>query len=146
MVRDGFVIPVTRDSSHNVNVASEHLIKVVALAMCLSASPEGASKIAAGQSLSHHRDVVVEVATYNDWRMRVLLGDIPGDINDPLRSVLQLRLLPRLQVAIKHLDYMCPNLQLSPAEVCPYGLHHGQLGVGERCCPYATVPLSTRLE
>ena len=44
------------------------------------------------QRLTHHRDVVVEVPTDDDGGMRVLSGDVLGDINDSFCFVLQLLL------------------------------------------------------
>ena len=60
--------------------------------------------------------------------MGVLLGDVPGDVDDPPRLVLQLLLLSWLDVAIKHLHCVLANPQLGPTEVGRYGLHHRQLG------------------
>ena len=54
--------------------------------------------------------------------MRVLLDDVLGDIDYLLRSVLQLLLLPWLNVAVEDLDHMVGDLQLGPAQVCTHGL------------------------
>jgi hypothetical protein len=42
------------------------------------------------QRLAYPSNVVIEVATYDDGGMRVLSGDVLGDINDSFCSVLQL--------------------------------------------------------
>ena len=53
------------------------------------------------ERLTHHRDVVVEVATHDDRGMRVLLGDVPGDVDNLPRSILQVLLLSWLDVAVE---------------------------------------------
>ena len=122
------------------------MVKLVALAMCLCATSDGGSKVAVGECISHHSHVVVEVAADDNGGIGILLGDVPGDIHHSLCPILQLLLLSRFQVAVEHLDSMCSDLQLSPAEICPNGLHHGQLCVGQRGCPCSTIPLSRCLE
>ena len=90
--------------------------------MGLSATFNCWSKVAPCQGLTYHSDVVVEVAADDDRGMRVLLDDVLGDIDYLLRSVLQLLLLPWLDVAVEDLDHMVGDLQLGPAQVCTHGL------------------------
>jgi hypothetical protein len=59
--------------------------------------------------------VVVKVPTDDDRGMRVLFDDVLSDIHYLLRSVLQLLLLPWLDVAVEDLDHMVGDLQLGPA-------------------------------
>ena len=54
--------------------------------------------------------------------MGVLLGDVPGDVDDPPRLILQLLLLSWLDVAIKHLHDVLAYLELGTAEMFPQGL------------------------
>ena len=79
-------------------------------------------EVASRQGLTHHRDVVVEVPTDDNRGMRVLFDDVLGDIDYLLRSVLQLLLIPWLDVAVEDLDHMVGDLQLGPAQVCTHGL------------------------
>jgi hypothetical protein len=44
------------------------------------------------QCLTHHSDVVVEVPTNDDGGMRLLSGDVLGDIDNSFGAVLQLLL------------------------------------------------------
>ena len=67
--------------------------------------------------------MAVEVTAHDDWCMRVLLDDVFGDVHDYFRTVLQFLLLSWLDVAVEHLNDVLANLQLSPAEMCPQGLH-----------------------
>ena len=54
--------------------------------------------------------MVVEFPTDDDRGMRVLLDDVLGDIYNLLRSVLQVLLLPWLDVAVEDLDGMVGDL------------------------------------
>ena len=54
VVRDGFIITLACSGSHNINVPSEHLVKVTTLAMGLSAISDCGDKVAVGKSISHH--------------------------------------------------------------------------------------------
>jgi hypothetical protein len=78
--------------------------------MGLSATFNCWGKVTSFQGLSHHRDVVVEVPTDDDGGMRVLLDDVHAEIHYLLRSVLQLLLLPWLDVAVEDLDEMVGDL------------------------------------
>ena len=67
-------------------------------------------KVASCQGITHHRDVVVEVATDDDRGMWVLLDDVLGDIHNLSCPVFQVLLLPRLHVAVEDLDSMVGDL------------------------------------
>ena len=85
------------------------------LSVSLSATLYRRGEVASCQGLTHHRDVVVKVPTDDDRGMRVLFDDVLSDIHYLLRSVLQLLLLPWLDVAVEDLDHMVGDLQLGPA-------------------------------
>ena len=123
MIRDGIVVVVTNDSIHHVNVAGEDLVQMSSLPMRLRATCNGRCEVAACQRLTHHRDVVVEVATHDDRGMRVLLGDVFGNVDNLPRSILQVLLFSRLNVAVEDLDSVSADLQLAPAEMRSHGLH-----------------------
>ena len=67
--------------------------------------------------------VVVEIATDDNRSIWVLFHDIPYDIGDSLRAVLQVLLVSRLEVAVENLDVLVAELQLGPTEECPECLH-----------------------
>ena len=91
--------------------------------MGLRATCNRRCKLALCQCLTHHRDVVVEVATDDDRGMRVLLDDVLGDLDHSPGTVFELLLLSWLDVAVEHLHDVVANLQLCPAQVGPHGLH-----------------------
>jgi hypothetical protein len=146
VVGDVIVVVTTDDCVRHVDVASEHLVKMSTLAMGLSATLDRWCKVALGECLAYHSDVVVEVPADDDRGMRVLLDDIPRDIDDLPCSVLQLLLLTRLNVAVEHLHSVATDLQLSPAEMCSHGLHQREFRIGERRRPTATMTLCIGLE
>ena len=100
--------------------------------MGLSATLNRWRKVALGQCLTNHRDVVVEVPADDDRGMGVLPGDVLGDIDDSLGAVLQLLLLSWLDITIEDLDSVSADLQLCPAEMCSHGLHQRQHGIRQR--------------
>ena len=83
--------------------------------MGLGAALNGRCEVVLHQCLTHHRDVVVEVATDDDRGMRVLLDDVLGDLDHSLGTVLELLLLSWLDVAVEHLYDVVADLQLRPA-------------------------------
>ena len=83
--------------------------------MGLRATCNRRCKVALCQCLTHHRNVVVEVAADDDWGMRVLLDDVLGDLDHSLGTVFELLLLPWLDVAVEDLDDVVADLQLHPA-------------------------------
>ena len=90
--------------------------------------------------------MVVEVPTDDDRDMRVLPGDVFGDIDDPFGTVLQLLLFSWLDVAVEDLYSVGTDLQLCPAQVGTHGLHQRQLRIGEQRSPAATMALCIGLE
>ena len=85
------------------------------MSMCLRATCYRRCKLVQCQCFTHHRDVVVEVATDDDRGVRVLLDDVLGDLDHPLGTVFELLLLSWLDIAVEHLYDVVPNLQLCPA-------------------------------
>ena len=83
--------------------------------MCLSATCNCWCKAAQCQFLTDHRYVVVEVTTYDDRGMRVLLDDVLGDLDHSLGTVLEVLLFSWLDVAVEDLYDMITNFQLCPA-------------------------------
>ena len=63
--------------------------------------------------------MVVEVTTYDDRCVRVLSDDILDDVQDSSGPVLQVLLLPRVEITVENLDICVPKLELSPTHVGP---------------------------
>jgi hypothetical protein len=97
------------------------------------------------QLLDDEVHVVVKVTTDDDRSIGVLLHDIPNDIGDSLRAVLQVLLFSRLEIAVENLDVGVTQLQLGPAKVGPECLHQLQSGVCPRRIPASTIALEHRL-
>ena len=114
--------------------------------MGLGATLDRWGKAVLHQRLTYHSNVVVEVPTDDDRGMRVLPGDVFGDIDNFLGTILQLLLLSWLDVAVENLHTVTTDLQLGPAQVCAHSLHQRQLRVGERRCPAATIFLGIGLK
>ena len=89
----------------------------------LSAGFECASEIQGPQLLYDINHVVIEVTTYDYRSIGVLSNDVPGDLNHPFRSFLQVRLLARLKIAVENLNVFVAKLQLSPTEIGAKCLH-----------------------
>ena len=115
VVRDVIVVVPTDHSIHQLDVASDHLVQVTTLPMGLRATCNRRCEVALCQCLTHHRDVVVEVATDDDWGMRVLLDDVLGNLDHSLGAVFELLLLSWLDVAVEDLDDVVGDIQLRPA-------------------------------
>ena len=62
-------------------------------------------------------DVVVEVTTYKDCSIYILLDDILDDISDSLCSLCFERFAPRFEVAIQYLHLLLPSCHSRPAEI-----------------------------
>ena len=112
MVGDRIKVVVTDDGVHCVYVGSEHLVKVAALAVRLGATWDRRCKVTVCECLADLHDMVVEVATDHDWGVRILLGDVLGDLDDSPCSILQFLLLSWLQVAVEYLYSVATDLQL----------------------------------
>ena len=63
--------------------------------------------------------MVVEVTTYDDRSVRVLSDDILDDVQDSFGPVLQVLLLPRVEITVEDLDICVAELELSPTHVSP---------------------------
>ena len=63
--------------------------------------------------------MVVEVTTYDDRCVRVLPDDILNDVQDSFGPVLQVLLLPRVEITVENLDICVPELELRPTHVSP---------------------------
>ena len=114
--------------------------------MGLSTTLDRWGEVALSLCFTNHRDVVVEVPADDDRGMRVLPGDVLGDIDNSFGAVLQFLLFSWLDIAVENLDCVSADLQLCPAEMCSHGLHQRQLGIRQRRCPTATMALCIRLE
>jgi hypothetical protein len=82
VVGDVIVVVTADDCVRHVDITSEHLVKMSTLAMGLRATLDRWCEVALCKCLTYHRNVVVEVPTDDDRGMRVLLHDIPRDIDD----------------------------------------------------------------
>jgi hypothetical protein len=146
MVGDVVIVVTANDYVRHVDVASEHLVKMSTLTMSLSAALDRWCEVALGECLTYHRDVIVEVPADDDRGMKVLLDDIPRDIDDLPCSVLPLMLLSRLNVKGDYLNSVATDLQLSPAKMCSHGLNQRKFRIGERRRPTDTMTLCNGLK
>ena len=64
-------------------------------------------------------DVIVEITTHDDRSVRVLSDDIIDDVQDSFGPVLQVLLLPRVEIAVENLDIRVSELELGPTHVSP---------------------------
>ena len=63
--------------------------------------------------------MIIEVPTYDDRCVRVLPDDILEDVQDSFGPVLQVLLLPRVEITVENLDIRVAKLELSPTHVSP---------------------------
>ena len=63
--------------------------------------------------------MVIEVPTYDDRCVRVLPDDILDDVQDSFGPILQVLLLPRVEITVENLDICVAKLELSPTHVSP---------------------------
>ena len=112
MVGDRIKVVVAGDGVHCVYVASKDLVKVAPLAVRLGATWDRRCKVTVCECLADLHDMVVKVTTDYDWGVRILLGDILGDLDDSPCSILQFLLLPWFQVAVEYLYSVATALQL----------------------------------
>ena len=67
--------------------------------------------------------VIVKI-TADDYRSSgVLPDDVPGDLDHPFSSLLQVLLFSRLEITIENLDVLVAELELSPTEISAKCLH-----------------------
>ena len=123
MVGHRVAVLLAQNDLPDCHVPCEHLVEVTTLSMGLTTRVDRQCKVERSQLLDDVGHVVVEVTTYDDRSMRVLPDDIPRDFRYPFGSLLQVLLLPRLEVAVEDLDVLVTQFQLGPAEVCPHCLH-----------------------
>ena len=112
MVGDHIKVVVADDGVHFIYVASKDLVKVATLVVRLGATWDRLCKVTVCECLADLHDMVVEVATDHDWGVRILLGDVLGDLDDSPCSILQFLLLSWLQVAVEYLYSVATDLQL----------------------------------
>ena len=145
MIRHLFTVPRAHDDIPDCHVPSEHLIEMAAKSVGFGALLQCGGELHRSQLLDDEVHVVVEIATDDDRSIRILFHDIPHDIGDSLRAVLQVLLFSRLEIAVENLDVGVAQLQLGPAEVGPECLHQLQSGVSPRRIPAPTIALEHRL-
>ena len=63
--------------------------------------------------------MIVEVTAHDNRCVGVLSDDIPYDVQDSLGTVLQVLLIPRMEIAVENLDIRVAQLQLGPTEIRP---------------------------
>ena len=63
--------------------------------------------------------MVIEVPPDDDRCVRVLTYDILDDVQHSFGPILQVLLLPRVEITVENLDICVPELELSPTHVGP---------------------------
>ena len=91
--------------------------------MSLSTRLHCGSETERPQLLDDASHVVVEVTTDDYRSIGVLLDDVPHHFCHSYRSLLQVLLLSRLEIAVQNLDVSIAQLQLSPTEEGAECLH-----------------------
>ena len=86
--------------------------------MCLSARVHRRCEAEWPQLLDDVTHVVVEVTTDDDRSVWVLPDDVPHHFCHSHRSLPQVLLLSRLEIAVENLDIVVAELQLGRAEIC----------------------------
>jgi len=134
-------VPLAQDDLPDFHVPHEHLVEVATLAMSFDTRVNRQCEVEMGQLLNDIAHVVVEVTTYDNRSMRVLPDDVPRDFGYPFGPLIQVRLFPWMEIAVKHLHILVAQFQLGPAEVCPQCLHQLQSGVGSGRIPTSPAAL-----
>ena len=130
MIGDFVTVPRTQVDLLECHVPCKHLVEMSTLPMGLSTRLHCSSETERPQLLDDVGHVVVEVTT-NDYRsIEVLLYDVPHHFCHSYRSLFQVLLLTRLEIAVENLDIVISQLQLGPTEVSAKCLHQLQVGVG----------------
>ena len=119
MVGDIFPVFRVHDGCPDFHVADKHLVEVAALTMSLSPTRYRRLEVVLHQSFIHRHYVVVKITANDDRSIGVLPDDIPYDVQDSLGTVLQVLLIPRMEIAVENLDIRVTQLQLGPAEIRP---------------------------
>ena len=130
MIGDFVAVPRTQVDFPECHVPCEHLVEMSTQSMGLSTWFHCSSETERPQLLDHVGHVVVKVTTDNYRSIGVLFDDVPHHFCHSHRSLLQVLLFTRLEVAVEHLDIVVIQLQLGPTEVCAKCLHQLQIGVG----------------
>ena len=87
--------------------------------MSLSTRLHCSSETERPQLLDDVSHVVVKVTTEDYRSIRVLFDDVPHHFSHSYRSLLQVLLLTRLEIAVENLDIRVAQLQLGPTEIRP---------------------------
>ena len=103
----------------NVNPSSEDLVQVATQLVGNSALVNSVLKLQDFHLSIHVVDVVVEVTTYDDTRIYILLDDILDDISYPLCSLCFEGFVPRFEVAIQYLHLLLPSCHPSSRDRFP---------------------------
>ena len=119
MVGDVFPVLRVHDGCPDFHVADEHLVEVAALTMRLGPTRYRRLEVVLRQSFTHRHYVIVEITAHDDWCVGVLFDDILYDVQDSLGPVLQVLLLPRVEITVENLDICVPELELGPTHVSP---------------------------
>ena len=89
----------------------------------LNAGVDCRVKTEMSQFLNDVSHVVVKVTT-NDYRSSGVLPDnVPGDLDHPLGSFLQVLLFARLKIAVENLNVLVAELKLGPTEISAKCIH-----------------------
>ena len=130
MIGDFVTVPRTQVDFPECHVPCEHLVEMSTLSVSLRTRLHCSSETERPQLLDDVSHVVVEVTT-NDYRsIGVLFDDVPHHFCHTYRSLLQVLLFSRLEIAVENLDIVVTQLQLGPTEVSAKCLHQLQVGVG----------------
>jgi hypothetical protein len=138
VVRDLVTLPRAQKNFPDCHVANEHLVEVAALAVSLSAGVDCRSETEVPHLLDDICHVIVEVTTGDNRSIGVLFDNVPNDLYFSDSPVLKILLLSWLEIAIKNLDIVVAELQLSPAEESSQCLYQLKSGVGSGSVPTAT--------
>jgi len=117
MIRHPTVKAIIDQRIGNVNSSSEDLVQVSTQLMGDSALVNSVLKLQDVQLSVDVVDVIVEVTTYDDSSISVLLDDILDDISDSFCSLCFERFVPRFEVAIQYLYLLFPSCHSRPAEI-----------------------------
>ena len=110
MIGDFVTVPRTQVDFPECHVPCEHLVEMSTLPMSLSTRLHCSSETERPQLLDDVSHVVVKVTT-NDYRsIGVLLDDVSHHFCHSYRSLPQVLLLSRLEIAVENLDIVVTQL------------------------------------
>ena len=101
----------------NVNPSSEDLVQVSTQLVGDSALVNSVLKLQDVQLSVDVVDVIVEVTTYDDSSISVLLDDILDDISDSFCSLGFERFVSRFEVAVQYLHLLLSSCHPRPTEI-----------------------------